>query len=365
VETGEGRVLKTRIWLKRLFQRYYSRMGPIYLPADVHRREFGFGSFSKKITIRHRSFPDERALLDYIKKEAPAHCNHSIARYRFPGEGNQMEEKERLGSDLIFDIDVGDLNLPCAKDHPSNWVCEECFAGLKREIVKLRQFLRRDFGFGDDDMTINFSGSRGYHLRIQDARVQGLEEAARKELVGYLTLDIDLDEIIREIDGRIFGPKAEENGLRGRIAKGVIEEVLVDDNIQNREHLAEQIRQGNWGAFPKGFGPKKIKKYIMRTAVNIPVDAKVTTDMSHLIRMADTLHGGSSLKAKVVGDLDGFHPLEECFVFGDSKVKMDVIQPVPKFRAKGQEFGPFEEGKVELPEFVAAYLGAKGFCVVG
>jgi len=358
-------VIKTRMWLKQLFQRYYGSISSIYMPSDMHRREYGFGSFAKKITIRHRSFPDERAFLDYIKKEAPAHVNHSIARYKFPGADVEMDEKDRLGADLIFDIDVGDLGLPCAKEHDPGWVCEDCFAGLKEEITKLKDFLSQDFGFTGKEMVINFSGSRGYHLRIEDERLQSLDEGARKELVGYLSLDIDLSELIRDVDGRILGPKPDQNGLKGRIARNVIAEVGRDPKLESKDLIIGQITKGNWGAFPKGFGQKKTEAYIMKTAVRIPVDAKVTTDMSHLIRLPESLHGGSSLKAKIVGDLDGFRPLDECFVFGDEPVKMEMTKAVPALVAKGREFGPFDEGAVELPEYLAAYLGAKGFAVVG
>ena len=38
----------------------------------VNQREFGFGSFAKKIAIRHRGFKDEKGLLAYVRREAPA-----------------------------------------------------------------------------------------------------------------------------------------------------------------------------------------------------------------------------------------------------------------------------------------------------
>lgn len=356
----DNRILETRIWLKGLFQQYYSGVDGLTVPEAVDRREFGFGSFGKKITVRHRSFKDERELLDYVKGEAPAHVNHSTARYEFP-DNPEMKEKNREGTDLIFDIDVGDLELE--HDHDPKWVCEDCFAALKEEARKLSEFLTDDFGFKESELSVNFSGSRGYHVRIRNEKVLGLDDKARKEICSYLSLEMDLNELIFERDGMIFGPRPDQHGLKGRIARTVLESVEASD-LANREQVAAQIRQGNWGAFPKGYGLKRILKYAKGAAVKIPVDSKVTTDLTHMIRMPDTLHGGSTLLAKTVGDLDGFNPLNECFVMGDEEVEVEFIKETPQMMAKEQTFGPFKERRAKLPTFLAAYLGAKERCVI-
>ncbi len=351
---------RTKLWLKSLFQQYYSGLKRIDCPREVDRREFGFGSFAKKIAIRHRSFKTESELLAYLKKEAPAHVNHSTARYEFP-ENEEMREKARLGTDLIFDIDVGDLELK--HGHEDGWVCGECFSALKEEARKLFDFLTDDFGFSENELSVNFSGSRGYHVRVDNEKVMSLDESARKEICGYLSLDTDLTQLIFERQNLIFGPRPDQHGLRGRIAETVIKSILASD-IQNKAHVAAQIEKGNWGAFPKGYGIKRVMDYAKRAAVKIPVDSKVTTDLTHMIRMANTIHGGSSLLARVVKDLDGFDPLSECFVIGAADTEVDFFKETPQVVAKDQTFGPFKEGKAVLPAYLAAYLCAKGRCCV-
>lgn len=353
-------ILQTRIWLKGLLQDYYAKEPKVAFPEAVHQREFGFGSFSKKIAIRHRAFNDEQDLMEYLKKEAPAHVNHSTARYEFP-DNEKMEEKMRKGTDLIFDIDVGDLKLK--HDHDDKWVCEECFEALKEEARKLREFLTDDFGFKEDELTVNFSGSRGYHVRIKNEHVVQLGETARKEICSYLSLDMDMSELIFERQGMIFGPKPDQHGLKGRIARTVVENVKTSD-MQNRDNVVVQIKKGNWGAFPKGYGLKKILGYAKDAAVKIPVDSKVTTDLTHMIRMADTIHGGSSLISKTVDNLDSFDPMKECFVMSDAEREMEFIKETPQLVAKDQTFGPFKKGPAKIPIFLAAYLGAKERCVV-
>lgn len=357
--SAENRILETRIWLKGLFQNYYSGLDKLFVPG-IHQREFGFGSFSKKIAIRHRAFKDDKELLGYVKKEAPAHINYSTARYEFPAN-EDMAAKGRIGTDLLFDIDIGDLELK--HDHPDNWVCEECFAALKEEARKLTEFLTEDFGFPEKELSINFSGSRGYHIRVKNDKVLGLDESARKEICSYLSLEMDLKELIFERQGTIFGPKPDQHGLKGRIAQTVIDHVL-SSSMESKEKIADQLRKGNWGAFPRGYGLGKIMEYAKGAAVKIPVDSKVTTDLTHMIRMADTLHGGSSLLAKTVGNLDKFDPLKDCFIFGNAEVSVDVLEKTPELVAKGETFGPFEKGKTKMPMYLAAYLGAKERCVI-
>ncbi len=347
------------MWLKKLFEGYYRGVREIPEPEAIHQREFGFGSFSKKINIRHRAFKSSRELLDYIKEEAPAHINYSTARYEFPA--GSMEEKGWLGTDLVFDIDVGDLHLN--HKHSEDWLCEICFEELKKETQKLLDFLMNDFGFSRKELLVNFSGSRGYHVRIEDKRVLELDERARREICSYLGAEASIKDMITERDGMIFGPKPSQGGLKGRIARKVIEEIR-KSKIEDRERIAMEIEKGNWGAFPRGYGIGRIREVAENTGVRIPVDSKVTTDTTHMIRLPETLHGGSSLLARVVGNLDQFDPMRECFVFDGEETSVRFLREIPNIVAMGEEFGPFTADKTEIPRFLAAYMAAHGWCVV-
>jgi len=363
MEQQTNEQIKTNVWLKRQFSQYYTKTDDFFMPKDMHKREYGFGTFTKKIAFRHRAFKNQDDFVRYIRKEVPAHVNYSTARYRFPEAS--MDEKERLGTDLIFDIDVGDLNLPCAKEHPKGWICDKCLEGLKNETMKLQDFLLEDFGFSEKELLVNFSGSRGYHIRIEDDSLLALDEDARTEIVKYMSAGMDMKEILVERDGRIYGPKPSQTGIPGRMARAVIGEVKKDNNIKDPEWIVGQIEQGNWGAFPKGYGMGRISAFAKRAGLSIPIDSKVTTDMTHLIRMPETLHGGSSLLAMLVDKLEVFEPFERCFVLDSEPVKIVITRQLPKITVKNQCFGPFEEGATELPKYLAAYLMAKGFAVVG
>lgn len=356
----ENKVLETRIWLKSLLNEYYQKVEKLSIPPEISKREFGFGSLSKKVTVRHRAFTDAEELLSYLKREAPAHVNHSISRYAFP-DNPDINSKVREATDLIFDIDVGDLKLK--HPHDASWVCGDCFFALRQEAQKLLEFLTDDFGFQRKEVSVNFSGSRGYHLRVKNDKVLKVGEEGRKEICGYISLDMDLGTMIVEHGNLVYGPKIEHGGLRGRITRTVIKEVLSSD-MPNKKHIAEQVKRGNWGAFPKFYGIKRIIAFAKKSAVKIPVDSKVTTDPSHMIRMPDTIHGGSMMLARTVDDLDSFDPLNSCFVFGDEDIPVEFIQKTPGIAAKGEDFGPFEKGETKLPKYLAAYFAAKGRCIV-
>jgi DNA primase small subunit len=119
------------------------------LPQSIERREFGFGDFERKIAYRHMAFRDWKALKTYLTNDAPPFVSVSSAHYQHP-DGRPMENKGRIGAELVFDLDANDLNLPCAKVHGSSWVCDKCLDAVKAETHKLiEDFLMSDFGFSE------------------------------------------------------------------------------------------------------------------------------------------------------------------------------------------------------------------------
>ena len=113
--------------VKGLLKDYYSKVSDIS-PHSIERREFGFGDFERKIAYRHVAFRDWKALKTYLVNDAPPFVSVSSAHYQHP-DGRPMENKGSIGAELVFDLDANDLNLPCAKEHGSSWVCDKCLDG--------------------------------------------------------------------------------------------------------------------------------------------------------------------------------------------------------------------------------------------
>jgi len=377
---------KESLLVRGLLKDFYKNIGNI-APRDIAKREFGFGDFERKISYRHYAFKDESALKAYLAANAPAFVSVSSAEYEKP-DGRPMENKKWIGGDLMFDIDASDLNLKCKKEHISSWVCEKCFEGAKLETIKLvEEFLIPDFGFSEKEISVNFSGNRGYHIHVHNDGTFKLDGNARKSIGDYITgNNIELNSFFPTLGRRgvrLEGPKPTDSGWGGKLANGVIKALnggvsdLMDLGIdkKNAEMLVRKsasvrlgITTGNWDMIniPKKaeFWSNVLKSIAIKQSDAI--DKNVSTDIYHLIRLPGTIHGDTGLIAKTVKSLkalDDFDPMNDAIAFDDKHVKI-ITQKVPKFHMGHNSFGPYENSKVELPKYAAAYLMLKRLALI-
>ncbi len=243
------------LYIAEQFKRWYATGVKLAeAPSDVERREFAFLSFGGRGMFRHIALRDEAALQKYIRNSAPAHSYHSSAYYTHPER--EMEEKGWLGADLVFDIDADHFDLPCQKlhdrwrcrscgeegaGHPpercscgraafitESWLCEECLQAAKHETQKLLDILIQDFGFSStEELIVNFSGNRGYHVHVRSPKVRGLGQQPRREIVDYimaLGLDPEHQGFTRGARG---GPSTlAEGGWRGRSGRALYDYII-------------------------------------------------------------------------------------------------------------------------------------------
>lgn len=172
---------RTKQYLRKRFGDYYKNTG-LAMPPQLTKREWGFILFDELPEVvmrRHKAFSSHSEAVEYISGMTPAHVYHSAAYYRFPGAAT-MKEKQWQGADLIFDLDAD--HLP---QKPRSYA--EMLANVKAETLKLLDFLLEDFGFSENNISIAFSGGRGYHIHVRDPRVMSLESPERREIVDYLS----------------------------------------------------------------------------------------------------------------------------------------------------------------------------------
>ncbi|MGC8586494.1 MAG: DNA primase catalytic subunit PriS [Candidatus Micrarchaeia archaeon] len=369
---------KTIGLFRGLLSKYYSSISNI-APSHIEQREFGFGDFERKIAYRHYAFKSEKDLLEYLAKEAPPFVSYSQAYYEKP-DARPMENKKLIGAEMVFDLDADDLNLKCKLEHGSSWVCENCLSAVKSETLKLiEDFLIPDFGFSERELSINFSGNRGYHVHINSDVVYSMSQEARKEISNYITGNgLDASVLFPTMGMRgvgLRGPKPTDYGWRGKFARGVISainngvsalmELGIDKSsasflVRNRAKIITGITSGNWDTIkiPKKdeFWKNVLKGIAVKQSDSI--DKNVTIDMHHIIRLPDTIHGDTGLIAKKVGsinDLENFDPMKSAIAFKEGMLKVKTAK-VPKFHMNNQEFGPYESNTVELPTYAAMYL---------
>ena len=248
----------------------------------------------------------------------------------------------------------------------------------KAETTRLLDVLLKDFGFSEKDVSLFFSGHRGYHVHVENEAVEDLDAMARKEIVDYvmgLGFDAGLHGLEDE-DARTVNLK--DIGWRGRIARGIHSIILnatIEDyqNIGLKRNTAELIARNKdailkslnesrpWGVM-KGLGPETYRRLVdfSKKSQSARVDTVVTTDIHRLIRLPGTLHGKTGFK-KVefpIQSLNDFDPFKSAIAFKGGTVSV-LVSDAPEFRLGNQEFGPFRNEKVDLPTAAALLLVCK------
>ncbi|MGC8662709.1 MAG: DNA primase catalytic subunit PriS [Candidatus Micrarchaeia archaeon] len=350
-------------------------------PSSIEKREFAYGDFEHKILQRHLSFKSESELRAFLIEKAPMHMHYSPALYKYP-DARPMENKGLIGAELTFDIDITDMDLPCQKVHGKELVCNDCLGVAKDEVFKLiEDFLIPDFGFRKEEIEVNFSGNRGYHIHVISKEALALSADARKEIADYISgKNLDFSEIFPTMGqrGMLIGPKPEDPGWGGKIARNFMRslesgpETLImlgiergiARNLYKKRALVEMgIKNGNWDMVyikkKKDFWENILKKQIIKQSDLI--DRNVTSYTTHTIRLPNTIHGSTGLLAKKVAlvDLEHFNPLKDAIIFKNGEVRVK-IERSPAITMNGEVYGPFEKSERYLPAYVAIYLYLKG-----
>ena len=339
----------------------------------IEQREWGFGGWDKKIEVRHFKFADAKSWQHYLAANAPLYCSYSVAYYKEP-DGRPIEKKGWLGAEVVFDLDADHLDLPCIRKHGKGWVCDECLDAVKAQTVRLKEeFLVPDFGVKREEMQVNFSGNRGYHVHVLSEDVKRLGAYGRREMMDYISgTGLDFDKLFVKQGARLVGPRPSDAGWAGKVARYAMEQDLTNilpRNVVTKPERLEAFRhgveKGNWDAVNI---PKKLdvwRAFVGGLGLQLAgeVDKQVTGDVSKLIRAPDTLHGETALLAKrmKLNELEKFDPLKDAVAFGlqgGSEIEVEV-RDAPAVRFGDVTYGPYKGEKVRLPEKVALYLICK------
>jgi len=394
-------------FIQKLFLQYYTEcFEEVGVKRRFEEREFAALLMRDKIMVRHKGFKTRGELQSFLCSMIPSDVYYSSAYYEQP-DASEMGMKGWIGADLIFDIDADHIPTSCDKVHDewtcikcefkgkgelpqkcpacggekfeeSTWPCEKCLTSAKAETTRLLDVLLKDFGFSEKDVSLFFSGHRGYHVHVENEAVEDLDAMARKEIVDYvmgLGFDAGLHGLEDE-DARTVNLK--DIGWRGRIARGIHSIILnatIEDyqNIGLKRNTAELIARNKdailkslnesrpWGVM-KGLGPETYRRLVdfSKKSQSARVDTVVTTDIHRLIRLPGTLHGKTGFK-KVefpIQSLNDFDPFKSAIAFKGGAVSV-LVSDAPEFRLGNQEFGPFRNEKVDLPIAAALLLICK------
>jgi DNA primase small subunit len=382
---------RTRLYLRGRFRDHYRRADATP-PPDAERREWGYIPWTPgpdTTMVRHRALLDLGDLGGFLERERPRHVYFSAGRYDDPGAGT-MGEKGWRDSDLVFDLDADHLpDVTLGEDSYA-----EMLAKCKDALRRLLDFLDDDFGFSD--LTVCFSGGRGYHVHVRDDAVRDLESDERREIVDYVRgTGLELDAVVEERGvGGEFGRSTPtekkvlptDGGWGRRIHRHVcefVEDLRAMDDDEALAHLQsfdgigegraetllgvvernhEEIRRGNLevhGAFPMLV--RAMREQVL-DAEHAHIDEPVTTDVNRLIRLPGSLHGGSGLAVRRVArdDLADFDPLTDAIpeTFRGHEIAVEVADS-GTLEFDGETFS-VEPGKTTLPEYAGVFLMARG-----
>jgi DNA primase small subunit len=346
---------RTREYLRGRFGDYY-REATLTSPPAADAREWGHIPFTGGGTtmVRHRSLLELGDLASFLAGEAPRHVYFSAARYDDPAT-RDMDGKGWRGADLVFDLDAD--HLPAVD--PAETSYEGMLAACKEALQNLLDLLERDFGF---DVEVTFSGSRGYHVHVRDPSVRGLDATARREVVDYVRgADLDAEGLVatRSVEGTTRRVLRADGGwgrrvhallvdlasdLREAPETDALERLRSYDGIGEGRaetlltafrHNPEAVRAGNLEA--GGPGARVLVERLADEAVergSSPVDEPVTTDVNRLIRLPESLHGGTGLAVRRIdrADVAAFDPLVDAVPerFTGQEVRVEVTEPGPE-----------------------------------
>jgi DNA primase small subunit len=381
---------RTLAYLRGRFGDYYRRT-EIDLPPDADGREWGYVPWTEapgERYVRHNSLLDLGDISDFLARKRPKHVYFSAGRYDNPS-ASTMEEKGWRRSDLIFDLDADHLPSTAPDDSYA-----EMLAACKDALRRLLDFLENDFAF--EDLTVVFSGSRGYHVHVRDENIQHLARDSRREVVDYVRgIGLEFDALVEEetVGGTVGRESPASNrylptegGWSGRIHTQLLslmekiremDEETAVARLQEYDGIGEkkartaysftqtrfvEIERGNLSAhnvfenLAAEFAPAVVAES------NAPIDEPVSTDTNRLIRLPGSLHGGSGLAVRPVPreDLDDFDPLVDAVpeTFRSHDITVEVTDG-GVVELDGDSF-TLEEGVHTVPEHLGIFLMARG-----
>lgn len=383
-------------WLKvyeEIFRRYYSK-ADLILPNDFYVREIALQPLYNENYIRHLSFSTTSELRKTITEKVPRHLYYSSAKYREPAN-TSMDEKQWMGSDLVFDIDANDIQECIVEnsvitfrfckacgyttyDNVKN--CPKCGSELLKfehvdsrciyralhYLAKLIDIIENDFNF--NTLKASFSGNRGFHLIVE--LVPPLDKIGpeiRREIVSYIRLD---ESIATYIKTRLLKynqkkvvplpPKISEGGIRRRIAKELLD-MPIDD--MTKKYILGQLSKPSFSDALKMY--KVLEHYIddIMKKVSIPIDPKVTIDIAHLVRVPNSINGKTGWIAYNIKKLDvSEFSLDHSLLSPENSIKFKIRIDVdlPRLEIVDTSFS-FTHGEETVLEYVyASYLIFKG-----
>lgn len=159
---------------------------------DFTHRELAFtfpkeDNSSETYYSRYQSFPSHEAFRKILIDKNPERFEIGPVYSVNPRDRRSVSKNifYPVSKELVFDIDLTDydnVRTCCSEGN----ICRKCWQFITIAIKVMTDALKNDFGF--KHILWVYSGRRGAHAWVCDARARNLTDAQRSAIVGYLTV---------------------------------------------------------------------------------------------------------------------------------------------------------------------------------
>ena len=264
--------------------------------SDIQRREIAFAYRGEEgIKGRAQYFDSIEDLTEHLENTTNIVAVYASIGYYLDPQVYSPSKRGLTGYDLVFDVD-----MKYTQENRIEWMHEVCY-----RTSTLMDVLVEDLGFSRDDMVLDFSGGKGFHITIENESFRSLSKDDRIDLVNY----IKGEKIIRkELTTGNGGWNNKYKGYINRIVR-----LMTNDKKVNNERLQllnipdttakkisdlminaanrNTVSQGHLGLFDA-----KVSKSLQNNFYNEQkelfscVDQKVTPDRHRILRVPGSIH---------------------------------------------------------------------------
>lgn len=265
---------------------------------DIHRREISINVFSPELKgwSRHLYFQNKDDLKERTtQRKPPAGLFSSTAYYLDPNE-KVPRKRDLIGCDFVIDLDDDMLDYENRFDFIDDM--------RKKTKAIIDRFLP-DLGFDLDEILIDFSGKKGFHLTFETEALKSLDQPSRRQIIDYimatkLNRDALLEgnrlskygwnkQLMYFISKLVKDPS--EKHMQLYFAKNKVKKI---SSLLSAPAVIARLKTGSLVDFNK----KVLVIGMMKEhRINIQkiVDKKPTVDLHRTFRVPGSLHPGSGL----------------------------------------------------------------------
>ena len=373
--------------LKALLRDFYSDTD-IGL-SSIARREVAFEAWNGYFN-RDNQFNDAETLTSVLQIRTPKAVFASNAHYLDAAHPDK-KKKEIKGVDLAFDFDFTDL-----PEHDKGEDFWENIEAIRLHVVRLIEVVLPRLGISKEHVSVSFSGSKGYHVRVLTPATFKLTRDQRRQIqefvAGHSLMDFYVMTPVRSKSGHYkAGWSEKEHGWPGYISQaakdylGAIFEAdmatatkFVTANLpcydsgekkgqkkkatdKSVTEIVSLIKDNpdflKGGRFDSVFKKKNQRTLVVdsirqfaKTNNACAIDLSVTQDMRRILRVPGTIHGKTGIPCMPLDIEDlGIEVIQDKHkeMVGEDEIEINLSVPV------NTVYGAFDKGTHILPRYLA------------